>query len=47
MQDQKYVNKNYLAYVHSFAPPTKHFHNCLRAFIVGGLLRRAVFAHRI
>ncbi len=37
MQTQ-FVNKNYLAYVHSFAPPTKHFHNCLRAFIVGGLI---------
>ena len=32
------INKNYLAYVHSFAPPTKHFHNCLRAFMVGGLI---------
>ncbi len=31
-------NENYLAYVRSFAPPTKHFHNCLRAFIVGGLI---------
>lgn len=29
-------NGNYLAYVRSFAPPTKHFHNCLRAFTVGG-----------
>ena len=37
-QKAKYVNENYLAYVHSFAPPTKHFHNCLRAFIVGGLI---------
>lgn len=32
------INKNYLAYVRSFAPPTKHFHNCLRAFMVGGLI---------
>lgn len=32
------VNENYLAYVRSFAPPTKHFHNCLRAFLVGGLI---------
>ena len=32
------VNDNYLAYVRSFAQPTKHFHNCLRAFIVGGLI---------
>lgn len=33
-----YVNENYLAYVRSFAQPTKHFHNCWRAFIVGGLI---------
>ena len=32
------VNENYLEYVHSFAPPTKHFHNCFRAFIVGGAI---------
>ncbi len=32
------ANENYLAYVRSLAPPTKHFHNCLRAFIVGGLI---------
>ena len=32
------INENYLTYVHSFAPPTKHFHNCLRAFMVGGLI---------
>ena len=31
-------NKNYIAYVHSFDPPTKHFKNCFRAFIVGGLI---------
>ena len=31
-------NKNYIAYVHSFAPPTKHFQNCARAFAVGGLI---------
>lgn len=30
------VNQNYLDYVRSFAEPTKHFHNCLRAFTVGG-----------
>lgn len=29
-------NQNYLDYMHSFAAPTKHFHNCLRAYIVGG-----------
>ena len=33
-----YMNENYLAYVRSFAQPTKHFHNCWRAFIVGGLI---------
>lgn len=32
------VNQNYLNYVKSLAPPTKHFHNCFRAFIVGGLI---------
>ena len=31
-----HANRNYLAYVSSFAAPTKHFHNCLRAFTVGG-----------
>ena len=31
-------NKNYIAYVHSFAPPTQHFKNCFRAFMVGGLI---------
>lgn len=31
-------NKNYIAYVHSFDPPTKHFKNCFRAFIVGGFV---------
>ena len=35
---QPHVNENYLAYVRSLAPSTKHFHNCLRAFIVGGLI---------
>ena len=29
-------NKNYIAYVNSFNPPTQHFRNCFRAFIVGG-----------
>lgn len=33
-----YINENYLAYVRSLARPTKHFHNCYRAFIVGGLI---------
>ena len=31
-------NKNYIAYVNSFDPPTKHFKNCYRAFLVGGLI---------
>lgn len=33
-----HVNKNYIAYVNSFDPPTKHLHNCFRAFIVGGFI---------
>lgn len=32
------LNKNYIDYVHSFAPPTQHFKTCLRAFFVGGLI---------
>ncbi len=31
-------NRNYIAYVNSFAPPTKHFKTCGRAFGVGGLI---------
>ena len=31
-------NKNYIAYVNSFDPPTQHFKNCFRAFMVGGLI---------
>ncbi len=31
-------NKNYINYVHSFAPPTQHFKTCVRAFFVGGLI---------
>ena len=31
-------NKNYIAYVNSFDPPTKHFKNCYRAFLVGGFI---------
>ena len=31
-------NRNYLKYVNSFAPPTKHFATCGRAFMVGGLI---------
>lgn len=32
------LNKNYINYVHSFAPPTHHFRTCVRAFFVGGLI---------
>ena len=31
-------NENYINYVNSFDPPTKHFKNCFRAFIVGGFI---------
>ena len=31
-------NRNYLKYVNSFAPPTKHFATCGRAFLVGGFI---------
>ena len=31
-------NQNYLNYVNSFDPPTKHFKNCFRAFMVGGFI---------
>lgn len=37
-KNRKNYNKNYIAYVNSFAPPTKHFKNCFRAFLVGGLI---------
>ncbi|MBQ8374682.1 MAG: stage V sporulation protein AC [Clostridia bacterium] len=37
-RNQENFNKNYIAYVHSFEPPTKHFKNCLHAFGVGGLI---------
>ncbi len=37
-KNRENYNANYLAYVNSFAPPTKHFKNCLRAFGVGGLI---------
>lgn len=33
-----HINKQYLEYVKSLAPRTKHLHNCWRAFIVGGLI---------
>ena len=31
-------NQNYLKYVRSLSPPTKHFTTCGRAFLVGGLI---------
>ncbi len=37
-KNRKNYNKNYLAYVNSFSPPTQHFKNCLRAFLVGGFI---------
>lgn len=37
-RDKQNYNKNYIEYVNSFAPPTKHFKNCARAFLVGGLI---------
>ena len=37
-KNRQNYNKNYIAYVHSFDPPTKHFKNCFRAFMMGGLI---------
>ena len=37
-KNRENYNKNYVAYVHSFDPPTQHFKNCFRAFLVGGLI---------
>ncbi len=37
-KNRQNYNKNYVEYVNSFDPPTKHFKNCLRAFLVGGLI---------
>ena len=37
-KNRKNYNKNYVAYVNSFDPPTQHFKNCFRAFLVGGLI---------
>lgn len=37
-KNRQNYNKNYIAYVHSFDPPTKHFKNCWRAFLVGGFI---------
>ena len=37
-KNRQNYNKNYIAYVHSFDPPTQHFKNCFRAFMVGGFI---------
>ena len=37
-KNRENYNTNYIAYVNSFAPKTNHFKNCLRAFLVGGLI---------
>ncbi len=37
-KNRENYNKNYIAYVNSFDPPTHHAKNCVRAFLVGGLI---------
>jgi len=37
-KNRENYNKNYVAYVNSFYPPTQHLKNCFRAFMVGGLI---------
>lgn len=37
-RNKQNYNENYLNYVKSQDPPTKHFHNCFAAFFVGGLI---------
>ena len=37
-KNRENYNKNYIAYVNSFDPPTQHFKNCLRAFAVVRLI---------
>ena len=37
-KNKKNQNENYIQYVHSFDPPTQHFKNCFRAFLVGGFI---------
>ena len=37
-KDEENYNEEYIEYVNSFDPPTQHFKNCFRAFIVGGLI---------
>ena len=52
-KNRKNYNKNYIAYVNSFDPPTQHFKNCFRAFMVGGLICcigqffREIFEHAL
>ena len=38
MTPRTFYNRNYLRYVNSFDPPTKHFKTCGRAFLVGGFI---------
>ncbi len=37
-KNRENYNKNYIAYVNSFDPPTHHVKNCVRAFLAGGLI---------
>lgn len=37
-KNKENTNKNYIDYVNTFEPRTKHFHNCYRAFLVGGFI---------
>ena len=37
-KNRQNYNKNYIAYVNSFDPPTQHFKNCFRAVMVGGFI---------
>jgi len=37
-KNRQNYNKNYIAYVNSFDPPTKHLKNCFRAYMVGGFI---------
>ncbi len=37
-KNKENTNKNYIDYVNTFEPSTKHFHNCYRAFLVGGFI---------
>ena len=37
-KNRENYNRNYIAYVNSFDPPTKHFKTCGHAFLVGGFI---------